>query len=223
MEGSAAVKDFIAVYTQAVNLFTQGEYDRSWQMLDNFARRSEARSLVAEYLKAHILWAQEKYVSEVALLEAVLRDYASSDDKKRLAGAYSLLGAGYARLGRSKEAVEACVHSTGLETEVPKKLMNISDALFTANAIEDLSPDKMQELYSLYRHYLKELAVEVYPPPGWHHKKIRIGYLSADLMNHAVGQFVRPFFFDYDSLAFEVFVYQLNRECDFITEDLRRV
>ena len=56
MEGSAAVKDFIAVYTQALNLIQQGEYDRSWQALDNFVRRSGARSLVAELLKAHILW-----------------------------------------------------------------------------------------------------------------------------------------------------------------------
>ena len=92
------VKDFIAVYTQALNLFKQGEYGRSWQLLEDFAWRSEAKSLVAELLKAHILWEQEKYVSEASLLEALLRDFAGSEDKKRLAVAYRLLGGAYAKL-----------------------------------------------------------------------------------------------------------------------------
>lgn len=216
------VKDFLAVYMQALSFFKHGDYDEAWQLLDSITMQSGARFLVAELLKAHILWERRKYVSEIALLKDLLRDYGDTKEKKRLAAAYGLLGGAYSKLGQSKEAVEACIHSAQIESDTHKKLMIISDALFTANAIEDLSPDKMQEIYCLYRKYLKEMAVEAYPRPKWRHEKLRIGYLSADLMNHAVGQFVRPFFFDFDSSAFEVFVYQLNRECDFVTEDLRR-
>ena len=51
----------------------------------------------------------------------------------------------------------------------------------------------MQALYALYRRYLAELGIVPYPAAEWQHEKIRVGYLSADLRDHAVGQFVRPF------------------------------
>lgn len=219
---STDVRDFFAMYSQALELFKQKEYDKAWQALDAFSKKRGARSLVAELLKAHILWEQKKYVSEIVQLKKMLRDYADSGDNKRLAGAYSLLGGACARLGQSEEAVSAYLHSAFLEPEVTKKLVEISNALFTANAIEDLVADKMQEIYGLYRHWLQELAIKPYPHPQWHHEKLRIGYLSADLMDHAVGQFVRPFFSDFDRKTFEVFAYQLNTKIDFVTEDLQR-
>lgn len=215
------VNEFLSMYATALNLFHKKEYEQAWQMVEDFASEWGMRALLGELLKAYILRGQKKYVSEISQLQKVVTEFHDTQDKKRLADAYSLLGAAHRMLGQSEEAVEAFVQSAEIEPEAPKKLTEISNALFAANAIEDLQAAKMQELYGIYRRYLRELVAESYPAPGWQHQKIRVGYLSADLRDHAVGQFVRPFFRDFDQSNFVVFVYQLNEDEDFVTRDLQ--
>jgi len=214
-------EEFLAVYERALACYKQGDCDNAWQMITDFEQQHSMKTLLGHLLKVYILRTRKQYVSEVSLLNDLVRDFAESEDKKRLADAYSLLGAAYRMLGQSEAAVAAFVLSAQLEPSTGRKLTEISNALFAANAIEDLPAAKMQELYAQYRHDLQEMAVQVYPKTAWHHQKIRVGYLSADLRDHAVGQFVRPFFFHYNPADFEVFVYQLNKDRDFVTEDLR--
>ena len=213
--------EFLAVYERALASYKQGDCDDAWQIITDFEQQHSMKTLLGYLLKAYILRTRKQYVSEVSLLNDLVRDFADSEDKKRLADAYSLLGAAYRMLGQSEAAVAAFVRSAQLEPSTGRKLTEISNALFAANAIEDLPAAKMQELYAAYRHDLQEMAVQAYPKPAWHHAKIRVGYLSADLRDHAVGQFVRPFFFHYNPADFEVIVYQLNKDSDFVTEDLR--
>lgn len=215
-------EDFLSMYQEALLLFKSGRYDQVWSLLYSFEQEHGMRALLGELLKAYILREQKRYVSEIALLKSLVAEFAQSEDKKRLADAYSLLGAAHRMLGESEAAVAAFVRSAEIEPKVEKKLTEISNALFAANAIEDLQPGKMQALYALYRKYLLELGIIPYPAAKWHHDKIRVGYLSADLRDHAVGQFVRPFLHDYDPSAFVVYVYQLNEAEDFVTADLRR-
>ncbi len=212
--------EFLAVYERALACYKEGDCDDAWQIITDFEQQHSMKTLLGHLLKAYILRTRKQYVSEVSLLNDLVRDFADSEDKKRLADAYSLLGAAYRMLGQSEAAVAAFVRSAQLEPITGRKLTEISNALFAANAIEDLPAAKMQELYAAYRHDLQEMAVKAYPKPTWHHAKIRVGYLSADLRDHAVGQFVRPFFFHYNPADFEVFVYQLNKDSDFVTEDL---
>lgn len=216
------LQDFLCVYKNALASYRQGEYDRAWQQLTNFEQEHGLRVLLGNLLKAYILRSQEKYVSEVTLLRNLVQEFADTDDKKRLADAYSLLGAAYRMLGQSEAAVAAFVMSARIEPEINRKLVEVSNALFAANAIADLSPLKMQELYAVYRKYLQQMGIVAYPAIHYEHSKIRVGYLSADLRDHAVGQFVRPFFYDYKQSDFMVFVYQLNRESDFVTASLRK-
>ena len=213
--------DFLAVYEQALSCYKKGALDKAWQLLEDFEQKQGMRVLLGSLLKAYILRAQKKYVSEIALLNDLLQDFEDSEDKKRLADAYSLLGAAYRMIGQSEAAVASFERSVQIEPDIGRKLTELSNALFAANAIEDLSAEKMQALYAQYRHYLQKMKIKPYPAISWQHAKIRVGYLSADLRDHAVGQFVRPFIFDYDTSAFTVFVYQLNRSSDFVTEDLR--
>ncbi|WP_303841694.1 hypothetical protein [Selenomonas ruminantium] len=213
--------DFLAVYEQALSCYKKGALDKAWQLLEDFEQKQGMRVLLGSLLKAYILRAQKKYVSEIALLNDLVQDFEDSEDKKRLADAYSLLGAAYRMIGQSEAAVAAFERSVQIEPDIGRKLTELSNALFAANAIEDLSAEKMQALYAQYRHYLQKMKIKPYPAISWQHAKIRVGYLSADLRDHAVGQFVRPFIFDYDTSAFTVFVYQLNRSSDFVTEDLR--
>lgn len=224
VEGATFVDrdDFLTIYGQALTCYQRHDYDMAWQMIKDFQEQTGMKFLLGSLLQAYILRAQKKYVSEIALLTSLVHDFAASEDRKRLADAWSLLGAAHRMLGESEAAVADFVQSAEIEPDVAGKLTEISNAIFSANAIEHLSAAKMQGLYGLYRQYLREMPGEAFPAPNWHHEKIRVGYLSADLRDHAVGQFVRPFFRDYDRAHFEVFVYQRNAESDFVTEELRR-
>lgn len=215
------MKDFLPVYEEALALFRQKQYEKAQAKLAAFEAETGMHVLLGELMKAYILRAQKKYVSEIALLDSLVTDFAASEDKKRLADAYSLLGAAQRMLGESEAAVAAFVKAADIEPEPAGKLTELSNALFAANAIADLPPERMQELYALYRQRLAALSLAPYPVPGWHHEKIRVGYLSADWRDHAVGQFVRPFLFDFDPSAFDVYVYQLNEAEDAVTAALQ--
>ena len=173
--------EFLAVYERALASYKQGDCDDAWQIITDFEQQHSMKTLLGHLLKAYILRTRKQYVSEVSLLNDLVRDFADSEDKKRLADAYSLLGAAYRMLGQSEAAVAAFVRSAQLEPSTGRKLTEISNALFAANAIEDLPAAKMQALYAAYRHDLQEMAVQAYPKATWHHAKIRVGYLSADL------------------------------------------
>lgn len=215
-------EDFLSIYSNALDLFHQKHHEQAWEMITGFTQATGIRALLGELLKAYILRAQKKYVSEIAQLKELLNEFRDSDDRKRLADACSLLGEAYRMLGDSESAVSAFVESARLEPLPHKKLTELSNAIFAVNASEDLSAERMQTLYAAYRHELAAMHITPYPLPSWKHRKIRVGYMSADLRQHAVGQFVRPFFLEFDQAGFEVYVYQLNAAEDEVTADLRR-
>ncbi|SHK25374.1 Predicted O-linked N-acetylglucosamine transferase, SPINDLY family [Selenomonas ruminantium] len=220
--GDVELAGFFTLYEEAFARYRSGQYAEAWDLLLAFQRKKGIRILLCELLKAYILRAQKKYVSEIACLKALVHDFADCDDKKHLADAYSLLGEAQRMLGESREAVASFTASARIEPDAVKKLTEVSNAIFSANAIADWEAGQMQELYSLYRHYLGALSIVPYPRVDWQHKKIRLGYLSADLRNHAVGQFVKPFFFAFAQESFEVYVYQLNKDEDLVTRELQR-
>jgi protein O-GlcNAc transferase len=53
-------------------------------------------------------------------------------------------------------------------------------------------------------------------------RRIKLGYVSPDLYNHAVMKFVPQVFEHHDPSRFEVFVYAVGSRSDYMTEDLRR-
>ncbi|MBO5651032.1 MAG: hypothetical protein J5908_06010, partial [Selenomonas sp.] len=131
--------DFLAVYEQALSCYKKGVLDKAWQLIEDFEQKQGMRVLLGSLLKAYILRAQKKYVSEIALLNDLVQDFEDSEDKKRLADAYSLLGAAYRMIGQSEAAVAAFERSVQIEPDIGRKLTELSNALFAANAIEDLS------------------------------------------------------------------------------------
>ncbi len=62
--------------------------------------------------------------------------FGEEDDKTRLADAWSMLGAALRMLGESRLAVESFFKSAQIEPAIDKKLVELSNAIFSANAIE---------------------------------------------------------------------------------------
>lgn len=212
----------IEAYRNAFRLWQQRRLIEAEKLLDEFWQQSSMKSLRGMLLMAYILRDRQKYVSEVEVLDELLERFADPGEARLLADAWSILGSALRMLGESELSVEAFKKSVELEPDKEQKLVECSNALFSANAIDGVTAEYMQSLYALYRKLLADLAIEPYPVAGWKHKKIRVGYLSADLRDHAVAQFVRPLFCQYDKARFSVYGYSLVLRPDGVTNALRQ-
>lgn len=212
----------LLAYRQAHELWKQNKLVEAEKQVRKFWRKAGMKSLRGMLLMAYILRDQKKYVSEVRLLEELFARFGDSGEDKLLADAWSMLGSVLRRLGESKLSVEAFKKSIELEPDSGQKLAECSNALFSANAIEGVPADYMQSLYGLYRELLEKLAIKPYPRAEWQHRHIRVGYLSADLRDHAVAQFVWPLFCQYDREKFLVYGYSLTKKPDGVTAALQQ-
>lgn len=75
---------FFAVYERALACYKQGDCDNAWQMITDFEQQHSVKILLGGLLKVYILRTRKQYVSEVSLLNDLVRDFADSEDKKRL-------------------------------------------------------------------------------------------------------------------------------------------
>lgn len=212
----------VEVYQAALNLWQQKRLVEAEQMLQGFWQQSGMRSLRGILLMAYIMREQKRYISEIKFLRDAVESFSDSGDNKLLADVWSMLGSALRQLGECELSVEAFKKSVEVEPDKEQKLVECSNALFSANAIDGVSAEYMQPLYALYRSLLADLAIVPYPASYWQHEKIRIGYLSADLWNHAVGQFVHPLFCQYDKERFSVYGYSLVQHPDGVTAVLRQ-
>lgn len=215
-------QQIVKAYQEAYILWQQKKFAEAEQVLRGFWQQGGMKSLRGMLLMAYILRDQRRYVSEVRALEELFERFSDSGEAGLLADAWSILGSALRMLGESGLSVEAFKKSVELEPDKEQKLVECSNALFSANAIDGVTAEYMQSLYALYRRLLADLAIEPYPAPDWQHEKIRVGYLSADLRDHAVAQFVRPLFCQYDRNRFRVYGYSLVRRPDGVTNALRQ-
>lgn len=215
------MQDILKVYQQALLCWKQGELDEAATTLHDYWQRTGMYSLNGKLLLAYILRDKKKYISEIKVLYELLEEFSACSDKKLLADTWSLLGSALRMIGESKLSVEAFVKSVALEPNPKQKLVEGSNALFSANAVEGVTAHYMQALYELYRNLLKGLEIEPYLPKMWNHPRIRIGYISADFRNHAVGQFVSPLFLQCDYSRFDVYAYSLSHIHDKVTRFLQ--
>lgn len=212
----------LQAYKQAFDLWQQQKLNEAEQKIRSFWQTTGMKSLRGMLLMAYILRDEKKYVSEVKVLDELLARFNESGENKLLADAWSMLGSVLRRLGESQLSVEAFKTSVELEPDAGQKLVECSNALFSANAIDGVTAEYMQSLYALYRNLLEKLAVKPYAAIKWNHRKLRVGYLSADLRDHAVAQFVRSLFCQYDKAAFSVYGYSLTKRPDKVTAALQQ-
>lgn len=212
---------YIKSFDRAYQLWRQKRLPEAMEVLESLETSWGAKTLQTELLRAYVFRDQRKYLSETEALQRLLQDFADTGEKKLLADGWSLLGEALRMLGESRLAVQAFCKAAKLEPDNRQSLTEYSNAIFTANAIDDIKAEEMQRLYAKYREQLSLIEVKPYLPMNWQHKKIRVGYMSADLRNHPVAHFVRPLLTQYDHERFRVFVYSLGMASDDITKELQ--
>jgi len=105
--------------------------------------------------------------------------------------AANTLGAILARLGRADEAVAAYRRVLALQ---PDHTDAHSNMLFCMSQTEGIAPDA---LFAAHRDFGRRLEERLGHPRGWDNsrepeRRLRIGFVSGDLRNHAVTSFVEP-------------------------------
>ena len=215
-------KDFFIMYENALSMYKVGRYDEALSLLNEYKIKSGIHTLQGGLLKSAILRDTAKYIEEITLLNDLYGEFKNVNDAKGLTELHTMMGEAYSWQGDNDNSLENYLKAVKLAPNPQRKMQAIGSALFTVNAMERVSAEKMQSLYKLYRENLNKLNIRAYPSPKWRHKKIRVGYLSADFCKHAVSQFISPFLFDFDRSEFQIYVYQINEKVDCVTEKLQK-
>ena len=215
-------KEFFLMYDKAFSLYKIGQYDEALSLLNNYEINNGIHTLQGGLLKSAILRNTGRYIEEITLLNNLYNEFRNIKDKKGLTELYTMMGEAYSWQGDNDNSLTNYLQAARLAPDPERKMQAVGSALFTVNAMENVSAEEMQSLYGLYRKNLAKLNIQAYPSPEWQHEKIRIGYLSADFCEHAVSQFIRPLLFDFDSSKFQIYVYQINDNVDYVTTELQK-
>ena len=92
-------------------------------------------------------------------------------------------------------------------------------ALFSASGIWDMEAAEFRYLYDVYQGKFREIVP--YPERRYHHERLRIGYLSADLCEHPVASLLYPLLQYHDRSRFRVYCYSATAHEDHVTALLR--
>ncbi len=215
-------KDFMEMYSLAMSLYKDKQYDKALNVIGKYEKIHNVHTLQGSLLRCAILRDMGKYPEEIALLNDLRIEFETVDDPKGLTELHTMLGEAYKWQGDNNNSIANYLQAAILAPNPKRKIQAIGSVLFAVNAMVNISAEEMQALYALYRENIVKLDVQAYPAPQWKHEKIRIGYLSADFCKHAVSQFVRPLLFDFDSSEFEIYVYQINDNVDYVTTELQK-
>lgn len=231
MCGSGYVKEMEAAYEKIWHqyVFERAEYSRSRMeelvaaCLDG-GQTIRAEQVLIYMLKAYgqtaygeFLWAalyEQKKEQERALIYVEKAIKSGGLNKGQLGAAYHLLGNLYRGAGRRKEATWAYLASSKCKDLSTGQTVDYSNYLLNMAFYEE----DRQKKYQAALGYGKLLA-GIKPLPAvqeYGHRKLRIGYLSADFNRHVMACFMQALFYDYDGNLYEVYGYQLG-ESDALT------
>jgi protein O-GlcNAc transferase len=137
---------------------------------------------------------------------------------------FSLLANGLHEQGRCEEARSA--FDKALATNADDKTL-IGNALFSSLYSDQLTDEEILDIHRQLSLRLHELATQHDPPTPVVARKhsddsrLRVGYLSPDLVTHPVGYFVEPILQHHDPAQFDVVCYSDNGAADELTKRLQ--
>ena len=213
--------DILKKYSEALELFRAKKFDAALKLV-NKIKIAAPHWKKSFLLEIYIRREQGEFVKEFSLLKKLLPRFNLSqpDEKSLAADAYSLFGAVNQVLGKPEDAVENFCTSARLENDVKRSCAEISNALFAANASEKFSAADFQNLYDEYKKYLAD--IKPYPKKFYQHKKIRVGFLSANFHWHVVMAWSWTLLSELDKNFFEVYCYSSVKEPDSVTEHFKK-
>ena len=172
-------------------------------------------------LEAYIWRDRGNVVKEFNALSEIIPLLVLSNAEQKDLAAYAL--SLFARVCRLLELGEEVVNLYVFVAKIMKNSAGaceaLSNAIFTATFIENFSADDFQKLYAEYKKYLSDIAP--YPKKFYAHKKIRVGFLSADFCIHPVMNWAWALIHDLNKNFFTTYCYSSVQKPDIVTEHIR--
>ena len=209
------------LYAQALELHKEKKYYEALKILD------EIKSIAPDYKKSYMLesliWqAMQNSFNEAAALGILVTKYDVSlpEERDYLAHVLYRLGIIALDLGLGKQGIKSVqLASKFMErTSQHESAKMLSRAIFEANSVENFSANNFRLLYENYEKYLAN--VKTYPRKFYNHKKIRVGFMSANFYNHAVIKWSWALLTKLDKNFFETYFYSNSKTKDKLTERL---
>ncbi|WP_073106252.1 O-linked N-acetylglucosamine transferase family protein [Pollutimonas bauzanensis] len=125
-------------------------------------------------------------------------------------------------LGNIKEAVEWNERTLKLE---PNNFRILSNQLFTLSQSADISAERFVEAHQDYGRRVEAFVRKI--PKLLHtnikntDRPLRLGFVSGDLYDHAVANFIEPIWQHIDKTSFEIYAYQASPVHDNVSRRLR--
>lgn len=164
---------------------------------------------------ANALSRQSRFDEAVAVCRNALATCPESLD---LAKCHSELGVQYLRLGQ----IEKALASFDCALEIDPDCVEIaSNGLMASLYYHGYTAQQVFERHLAFaQRFEAPLKVHWRPHPNERstERRLRIGYVSADLHNHSVANFAEPIITHHDKERFEVFFYYNNSYSDAVTE-----
>ena len=216
--GGVQAMDVDELYLQAEEMHKAKNYDAEFKILD------EIKKIDPTYKRAYYMeaWALENlgnYVKEYYALEKILPllDFSSSEERFFASEVLCHIGDACIHLGLSAEAKE--FYSLMIKIGNPPKIECLDCAIFHSNSFENSSSDYFRALYDEYKKTLADIVP--YPKKFYNHKKIRVGFLSADFNGHVAIIQTQALLTRLDKNLFKTYFYSNNKINDDITKKLR--
>ena len=214
--------DIIEKYSAALEEYRAKNFDAALKIIDE-VKTSAPHWKKSFLLEAYVRREQTEYLKEFSVLEKLLPrfDLSSPDEKSLAADTLSLFGAVNQVLGLTAEAVESFCLSASFENDKKRACEEISNAIFAANCAENFSAADFRTLYDEYKKYLAD--IEPFAKKFYLHKKIRVGFLSADFQWHVVMAWSWALLSELNKKIFAVYCYSNLKTSDETTDYLRSI
>ena len=210
------------IYAEAVDAFKAKNFDAALALLNEIQRREPG------YRKAYLLesyiWNKRKnLVREFDALSRLmpLLNPVTPEIQDLAAHSLSLFATACRLLALPEESIKFSLLAAQMLSDNGDACLEISNALLAASGAENFSAADFRALYAEYKKYLTD--IEPLPRRFYAHKKIRIGFLSADFFYHAVVEWSWALLTKLDEKFFDVYCYSSATKSDFVTKYLTRV
>ena len=187
---------------------------------------AKIKKVAPNYVKAHLLEAgiwqeRDNFVKFHDALQKFLPFPENPNPEMRKYASEILfnLGVSALDLGFIEKACVFYLQSAKFAENIETACNAISNALFSANYSEYFTAADFHVLYDEYNKYLPH---EQFPRKFYHHKKVRVGFLSADFRAHALVAWSWALLNGLDRRFFEVYYYANVEKPDKVTESLRK-
>ena len=183
-------------------------------------QRLDPKYKLGYYLESAVWHELDNSFKEYCALKKILPllEFSSPEEKNFTREILNNIGAACGKLGLVKELT--AFYKIMLEFDISPDVTYLASVIFNANTAENFSAADFKKLYDDHKKYLADFVP--YPKKFYDHKKIRVGFLSADFYNHAVIHWSRALLTRLDKNFFETYFYSNVEKPDAVTENLRK-